>query len=106
MDVILDIGHAEASPQPLTDDPDLAQHLLDLTAAVPAFRWGRDEQQTGEMWNSNSVISWPLTRSDLPIESIRPPDGGRAPGWNAGIRAAASTDCSGPHQATHQRPSR
>ena len=91
MDVILDIGHAEASPQPLTDDPDLAQHLLDLTAAVPAFTWGRDEQQTGEMWNSNSVISSLLTRSGLPVELIQPPDGGRAPGWRAGILTATST---------------
>ena len=90
--VIPDIDHAEASPQPLTDDPDVAQHLLDLTAAVPAFTWGRDEQQIGEMWNSNSVVSWLLTRTPIPIESIRPPNGGRAPGWNAGIRAASSTD--------------
>jgi len=46
------------------------------------------------MWNSNSVISWLIVRSGLAIESIRPPAGGRAPGWHAGVvvarRAAAS----------------
>ena len=90
--VIPDIGHAEASPQPLTNDPERAQHLLDLTTAVPAFTWGRDESRTGDMWNSNSVISWLLTRTGLPIEPIRPPNGGRAPGWNAGILIATSTN--------------
>jgi hypothetical protein len=40
------------------------------------------------MWNSNSVISWLLARSGLPAEAIRPPAGGRAPGWQAGLVAA------------------
>jgi hypothetical protein len=37
------------------------------------------------MWNSNSLISWLIARSDVEIESIQPPCGGRAPGWRAGI---------------------
>jgi hypothetical protein len=37
------------------------------------------------MWNSNSFISWLLERSGLDAESIRPPAGGRAPGWHAGL---------------------
>jgi hypothetical protein len=40
------------------------------------------------MWNSNSVISWLITRSGLPIEAVHPPTGGRAPGWDAGIVVA------------------
>jgi hypothetical protein len=40
------------------------------------------------MWNSNSVISWLLARSGLPTEVIRPPAGGRAPGWHAGLVVA------------------
>ena len=37
------------------------------------------------MWNSNSVISWLIAGSGLSPESIHPPAGGRAPGWQAGI---------------------
>jgi hypothetical protein len=54
----------------------------------PVMIWGRDELRLGEMWNSNSVISYLLARSGLHTESIRPPAGGRAPGWDAGIVAA------------------
>jgi len=43
---------------------------------------------TGEMWNSNSVISWLLTKAGLPVETIQPPPGARAPGWDAGILVA------------------
>jgi hypothetical protein len=43
---------------------------------------------TGEMWNSNSVISWLIASSGLNTESIEPPDGGRAPGWKAGLVVA------------------
>ena len=45
----------------------------------------RDDLRIGDMWNSNSVISWLLLATGLPAEEIRPPDGGRAPGWRAGI---------------------
>lgn len=71
-------------------DPDRAQRVLDLVAAVPTMIWGRDELRIGEMWNSNSVISYLLARSGLHAEAIRPPAGGRAPGWAAGIFAARS----------------
>jgi hypothetical protein len=40
------------------------------------------------MWNSNSVISWLLDRTGLPTDSIHPPTGGRAPGWEAGLVTA------------------
>jgi hypothetical protein len=40
------------------------------------------------MWNSNSVISWLLMQSGLTMETIHPPAGGRAPGWDAGISIA------------------
>ena len=86
--VIPDAGEAVASPQRLSNDPDRARRLLDLVASVPALMWGRDELGAGEMWNSNSVISWLLVRSGLPARSYQPPAGGRAPGWGAGIVAA------------------
>jgi hypothetical protein len=75
-------------PQRLSDDPRQARRLLDLAASLPNLVWGRDELGTGELWNSNSAISWLLARSGLPTDAIRPPAGGRAPGWAAGRVAA------------------
>ncbi len=86
--VIPDVAEAVASPCRLTDDPRIAQRLWDCVPDLPMPVWGRDELDAGEMWNSNSVVSWLLVRSGLPIEAILPPLGGRAPGWNAGIVVA------------------
>jgi hypothetical protein len=86
--VIPDVDEAVESPQRLTDDPSLARRILDLVPSVPTPVWGRDELRAGEMWNSNSVISWLITRSGLPAGSIRVPAGGRAPGWRAGLVVA------------------
>ena len=85
---ISDIGEAVESPQQLTGDPVVAQHLLDLVPAAPKLIWGRDESQAGEMWNSNSLTSWLIARSGLHVESVHPPAGGRAPGWRAGLVVA------------------
>jgi hypothetical protein len=86
--VIADAEEAVASPQLLSEDPVLARRLLELVGFLPSPVWGRDELETGEMWNSNSVISWLLARSGLPTAAIGPPAGGRAPGWQAGLLAA------------------
>jgi hypothetical protein len=86
--VISDIEEAVESPQRLTGDPLLAQHVLDLVPAVPPLVWGRDESQVGDMWNSNSLISWLIVGSGLHVESVHPPAGGRAPGWDAGLVVA------------------
>jgi hypothetical protein len=83
--VIADADEAVASPQLLSDDPAVARRLLALVGALPSPVWGRDELGTGEMWNSNSVIAWLLARGGLPTDVIRPPAGGRAPGWKAGL---------------------
>ena len=83
--VIPDIAEAVESPRRLSDDQDRAQRLLELAPQVPTPVWGRDELGAGEMWNSNSTISWLLARSGLDVESIPLPVGGRAPGWRAGI---------------------
>ena len=85
--VIPDILDAVASPQRLSDDEELARRVLDLAPTVPPHVWGRDELGSGEMWNSNSVVAWLLARSGLPVETISPPLGGRAPGWRVGITA-------------------
>ncbi len=72
----------------LSADQAKAREILDLVATVPPLVWGRDQLETGEMWNSNSVISYLLSRSGFDAESIRAPQAGRAPGWEAGILAA------------------
>ena len=85
---IPDVAEAVDSPRRLTSDEDRARHVLDLVAQVPTPVWGRDELATGEMWNSNSVIAWVIARSGIDTESIKPPTGGRAPGWHAGLAVA------------------
>jgi hypothetical protein len=88
---IPDIDEAAGGPLRLTDDEALAQRLLELVPHVPTPAWGRDELKTGDMWNSNSVIAWLLTRSGIDTKSIHTPTGGRAPGWQAGLVAARRT---------------
>jgi hypothetical protein len=85
---IPDIAEAVESPQPIGGDPDCARRLLELVPQVPTPVWGRDELGAGEMWNSNSTISWLIARAGLDVETIRLPRGGRAPGWRAGIVVA------------------
>ena len=87
--IIPDIGAAVSSPVRVADDPERASRILELVAAVPPLVWGRDEFRTGDMWNSNSVISWVLDRAGIEASKIRPPQGGRAPGWHAGLVIAA-----------------
>jgi hypothetical protein len=85
---IPDIAAAVDSPRRLSSDEDRARRVLDLVAQVPTPVWGRDQFRTGEMWNSNSVIAWLIARSGIDTESIQPPRGGRAPGWQAGLAVA------------------
>jgi hypothetical protein len=87
--VIPDVAQAVSSPVRLTDEPARASRVLQLAPSLPALVWGRDERHTGEMWNSNSVISWLLASAGLDPCRIQPPPAGRAPGWNAGIAIAA-----------------
>ena len=95
--VIPDISEAVDSPLRLTDDSERAQRLLELAPSVPTHVWGRDELGAGEMWNSNSVISWLIAGCGLEPESIDPPAGGRAPGWRAGIVAARRREAAEGH---------
>lgn len=87
--VLPDAGEAVGGPRRVSDGDEQARSLLAAADSVPALVWGRDEMGTGEMWNSNSVISWLLVQSGVPMGSIRPPEIGRAPGWDAGIAVAA-----------------
>ncbi|HEX3263657.1 MAG TPA: hypothetical protein VHR37_08345 [Solirubrobacterales bacterium] len=85
---IPDIAEAVDSPRRLSDDEECARHLLDIVPRVPTPVWGRDELGAGEMWNSNSVTAWIVSRSGLDAAPLKPPAGGRAPGWNAGLVVA------------------
>ena len=85
---IPDANEAVSSPVRVANDLVRAQRVLDLVPSFPTRVWGRDEQHTGDMWNSNSLISWLLVGAGVDIEHILPPPGGRAPGWDAGVVVA------------------
>jgi hypothetical protein len=82
---IPDLANAVSGPVRVATDVVRAQRVLDLAPSVPTLVWGRDELRTGEMWNSNSLISWLLARAGIDTDELEPPAGGRAPGWNAGL---------------------
>ena len=86
--VIPDIGYAVDSPIRISDDTHVVREVLELLPEVPNPVWGRDELHAGEMWNSNSVISWALVRAGVIDAAGGPPSGGRAPGWSAGAAVA------------------
>ena len=71
---------------PVGDELPLPADVLDDLVLVPPLTWGRDEARVGEMWTSNSVVSWLLERAGVP--GVEPPRGYRAPGWAAGARVA------------------
>ena len=85
---IPDANEAVSSPVLVANDLARAQRVLDLVPSVPTPVWGRDELHTGDMWNSNSLISWLLVRAGVDTNNLQPPPGGRAPGWDAGLVVA------------------
>ena len=93
---IPDVAEAVESPRRLSGDLDRARRLLELAPQVPTPVWGRDALRAGEMWNSNSLISWLMVRSGVRVETVAPPAGGRAPGWEAGLVVARRRPAGGP----------
>lgn len=87
---IPDAAHAVATVQ-MTTDAARVHRLLELAPDVPCATWGRDELGTGDMWNSNALVSWLLARSGHDVSVLLPPLGGRAPGWSAGLVVAGGT---------------
>lgn len=79
---------ATVGPTRLTEDCGVVQRVLEVAPTVPRHVWGRRVRGTGEMWTSDSVISWVLARSGIDLSAMSPPDGGRAPGWSAGLAVA------------------
>ena len=86
---LADREYAVGGPTFLSDTQAVAASILASVRSVPALTWGRDQSRVGGMWNSNSVISWLLTRAGYPMETLRPPHGTRAPGWDAGVAIAS-----------------
>jgi hypothetical protein len=101
--VIPDLGEAVASPCRLSTDTGQVADVLRVLGEVPRLTWGRDELGTGDMWNSNSLVAWALARTGHDMPSIRPPSGGRAPGWEAGLSLAARQIV---RESTDERPPR
>jgi hypothetical protein len=87
--LLQDAAEAVESPLRLSTDATYARRLLDLVPRCPTYTWGRDEAGTGDMWNSNSLVSWLLAVSGQDVDRLQPPRGGRAPGWTAGLAVAA-----------------
>lgn len=89
---IPDRTYAVGPPCRVTTDPQVARRLLEQIRLVPTPVWGRDELGAGEMWNSNSMVAWVLATAGVPTADLRPPAGGRAPGWFAGLEVAGRGD--------------
>lgn len=87
--LIPDIAEAVDSPRRISTDVALAESILALAPDFPTATWGRDELNTGDMWNSNSLVAWLLARSGHDLAGVTPPARGRAPGWSAGLAVAA-----------------
>ena len=103
---IPDLAWAVGGARRLTSDRRVAQRALDLVPLAPVPVWGRDELRAGEMWNSNSMISWVLSRAGVATAAIRLPEHGRAPGWDAGLavaRRGGSAEDEESEQRSHRR---
>jgi hypothetical protein len=87
--VIPDRSFAVGGPLTLTQDEGVARLILELAPSFPTGVWGRDSFGAGDMWNSNSLVAWLLARSGIAVGDIPLPQGGRAPGWEAGMAVAA-----------------
>jgi hypothetical protein len=89
---IPDLAEAVDSPVRVSDDPAQVAAVLEILPEVPALTWGRDEIGSGDMWNSNSLVSWSLARAGHDLAGVAPPRQGRAPGWRAGLVLAQRQD--------------
>ena len=85
--VIPDLAYAPEPPVLFEMAGSEASALLARVPQVPRLVWGA-KMPGGDMWNSNSLISWLLQTSGIDAAALYPPRGGRAPGWRAGIDAA------------------
>ncbi len=86
--VLADRRWALTAPVLVAADEATAAAVLRQVARAPALTWGRPVSPGGDMWNSNSLISWTLATGGVPTGTLSPPPGTRAPGWDAGLALA------------------
>ena len=86
--IIPDLAYAESEPLRVCSDALRAEAVYDGVADVPLLIWGRDALGAGDMWNSNSLVSWSLAKGGVDVDAVALPPQGRAPGWSAGVIAA------------------
>lgn len=84
-------GWAQCGDAPVSQDAAVARTLVSRSGTVPLLTWGRSVPGARDMWNSNSVVAWLLTIAGADVSAVVPPDGGWAPGWQAGIAKAAAS---------------
>lgn len=94
--VIPDLAAAVGGAVRVADDLERSRGVLDVLPTIPTPVWGRDELSAGEMWTSNSIVSWALVRAGIEVATVVPPGRGRAPGWRAGVVVAEREIASGP----------
>ena len=83
-----DRAWAVGEPVVLSQDETATNAVLQRVTDVPMLVWGLPVATTLDMWNSNSLVSW-LLYTALPEASLpSPPEGCRAPGWEAGLAVA------------------
>lgn len=87
---IPDLRFAVGGAQRASSEAARSAAVLCRVREAPALVWGRDQLAAGEMWNSNSLVAWLLAGTGHEMSAIRPPRGGRAPGWAAGLALAGS----------------
>lgn len=87
---IPDLQFAVGGARCASSDAVHATAVLRRVRETPALVWGRDQLGAGEMWNSNSLIAWLLAGTGHEMTAIGPPEGGRAPGWAAGLTLAGA----------------
>jgi hypothetical protein len=86
---IPDRDFAPVPPTLIPLSPGAARSMLRQVGEVPRYTWGRDVMGVGDMWNSNSLVSWLLVNARIDASTLAPPLDGAAPGWAAGIAATA-----------------
>jgi hypothetical protein len=72
-------------------------HIPDVAEAVDSPRRLSHDEETARR-------AWALARNGLDADAIRPPEGGRAPGWRAGVVVARRSKAGPPRSPGYADP--
>jgi hypothetical protein len=67
---------------------DQALQIIDGASRAPRHPWGQDVLGNGDMWNSNSLVSFVLVSAGMDPAAIEPPASADWPGWDTGVALA------------------